>query len=577
MILLNFGNFVHYVKIMCRMRKDNKKNQPRPTGKYKPVVLIILDGLGVPQEKTMSPWWTAVRPSFSEIEKNFPFTTLQASGIAVGLPWGEAGNSEVGHLTIGAGKIIYNYLPHISRAIKDGSFEQNNAFLKAIGHVKENNSDLHLLGLFSTGTVHTYLEHFYALLELAAKNKVKNVYLHLFTDGKDSPKQEGSMLFGGLEENIGRNYPNIKIASVVGRNFAMERNGDWRKTRKAYDLLVKGDGNEFQSPAEYIKEHYQRDIFDDFIEPGLITGKEGRVKDNDAIIFFNFREDSVRQLTRAFVDDNFTHFPQKKLNNVVFVAMTEYDKSIPCFNVPGTAGGQTPIQANNQRCFAAFQSAEIKQSLPEIVSENGLKQLHVAESEKYAHVTYFLNGGTEDPFDGEDRVLVPSPSMDYYNKTPAMSADKITEKIIENINHYDFIVANFANPDTVGHSGDFEATVRAIESVDSSVGKVMEGVLKSGGVMIVTADHGNAEEKIYKFSGEKKTEHSVNPVPFYLIGDDFRKKSLANEEEIKKQYQNALGTLTDVAPTVLELLGIKKPAEMTGESLLEKIIINLTR
>ena len=564
MILLDFGNFVQCVKIMCHMH----------TKVYKPVVLIILDGLGIPQEKIMSPWWTAVRPSFSEIEKNFPFTTLQASGIAVGLPWGEAGNSEVGHLTIGAGRIIYNYLPHISRAIKDGSFEKNDAFLKAIGHVKENNSNLHLLGLFSTGTVHSYLEHFYALLELASKNKVKNMYLHLFTDGKDSSKQEGGRLFGDLEENISRNYPNIKIASVVGRNFAMDRNKDWRKTRKAYDLLVRGDGNEFQSPAEYIKKHYQRDIFDDFIEPGLITGKEGRVKDNDAIIFFNFREDSARQLTQAFVDDNLTSFPQKKLNNVVFVAMTEYDKNIPCFNVNviGATDGQAPVQASNQNCFAAFKSAEVKKSLTEVISENGLKQLHVAESEKYAHVTYFLNGGTEDLFDKEDRILVPSPPTDYYNKTPAMSVDKITRKITENINHYDFIVANFANADTVGHSGDFEATVKAIESVDASIGALMPEVLKSGGVMIITADHGNAEEKIYKFSGEKKTEHSLNPVPFYFVGNDFRKKTPANEEEIKKQYQNTMGTLTDVAPTVLELLGIKKPAEMTGKSLLEKFL-----
>lgn len=557
---------------MYLMQGYNKKNQSKQIKRYKPIILAILDGLGVSQEKIMSPWEVAVRPNFSELEKNFPFTTLQASGLAVGLPWGEAGNSEVGHLTIGAGRVIYNYLPRISTAIKDGLFEQNIAFLNAIGHVKENNSSLHIMGLFSTGTVHAYSEHFYALLELAAKNEVKSVYLHLFTDGKDAPKQEGGQMFEELEKNLGLNYPNVKIASVAGRNFAMDRNENWEKTQKAYNLLVKREGNEFQSSAKYIQKHYQRDIFDDFIGPGLIAGKEGGVKDNDAIIFFNFREDSARQLTRAFIDDNFTGFPLKKLNNIVFITMTEYDKNISCLNILNAPDGQAPPKTNSQRCFAAFQSAKIEHSLPKIVSENGLRQLHIAESEKYAHITYFLNGGTETSVNGEDRILVPSPAADYYNETPAMSADQITKEVVENINNYDFIVVNFANADMVGHSGDFEATVKAIEVVDASIGALVKEILKSAGVMMVTADHGNAEEKTYKFSGEKKAEHSVNPVPFYLVGNDFRKKNPANEEEIKKQYQNVLGTLTDVAPTVLELLDIKKPAEMTGESLLEKIV-----
>ena len=267
-MLTSFFNFVHCVKIIYHMGEKHEKKQSDPTKTYKPVVLIILDGLGIPQDKTISPWETASRPNFSEIEKNFPFTTLQASGIAVGLPWGEAGNSEVGHLTIGAGRVIYNYLPRISTAIKDSSFEQNNAFLKAIKHVEENNGALHIMGLFSTGTVHAYLEHFYALLDLAAKKKIKNVYLHLFTDGKDAPNQEGGGLFKKLEDNIVKNSLNMKIASVVGRNFAMDRNEDWSKTQKAYDLLVKGEGGEFQSPAEHIKKHYQGGVFDDFIETG---------------------------------------------------------------------------------------------------------------------------------------------------------------------------------------------------------------------------------------------------------------------------------------------------------------------
>ena len=555
-MLTNFSNFVYCVKIIHHMRENHEKKRSGPTKTYKPVALIILDGLGVSQDKTISPWEAAARPNFSEIEKNFPFTTLQASGIAVGLPWGEAGNSEVGHLTMGAGRVIYNYLPHISMAIKDGSFEQNNAFLKAIQHTQENNGALHIVGLFSTGTVHAYSEHFYALLDLAAKKKIKNVYLHLFTDGKDAPKQEGGGLFKKLEENMTQNYFNMKIVSVVGRNFAMDRSGDWEKTRKAYDLLVKGEGGEFHSSSEHLKNNYQKNISDDFVEPGLVAGKEGRIKDNDAVIFFNFREDSARQLYRAFLDDNFTHFPQKKLNNVIFVTMTEYDKNLPC-------------PTNRLTCFAAFKSIEIEQSLPKIISENNLKQLHVAETEKYAHITYFLSGGIEAPFDGEDRILVPSPVMDPYNKT---SATSVAQKIIENIKNYDFIAANFADTDTVGHSGDFEATVKAIETIDAAVGKLMPEILKSGGVMIITADHGNAEEKMYKLSGEKKTEHSTNPVPFYLVGDDFKKKIPSNKEEIERQYRNTVGALTDIAPTVLELLGIKKPAEMTGKNLLEKIL-----
>lgn len=523
---------------------------------YRPVVLIIIDGFGVPQEKAISTWETANMPNFKELEKNYPFTTLQASGIAVGLPWGESGNSEVGHLTIGAGRIIHNYLPRISSSISDESFFQNPAILKAVEHAKTNSSSLHFMGLFSTGTVHAYFEHLYALLDMAKRNGAP-AYLHLFTDGKDAYKNEGAGFYADFEKYLEKNYPDIKIASIIGRSYAMDRNGNWNKTEKTYNLFTKMDGGEFQSASEYIQSQYKSGNDDDIVAPATITGGEGRIKDNDAVVFFNFREDSVRQLTQAFVDDSFQFFPRKKLENLYFATMTEYDKSLACFS--------------QNTCPAAFKSAEIENPLAKIVSENGLKQIHIAETEKYAHITYFLNGGWEASFAGEDRILVPSPNGGGYDKTPEMSADKVVENIMESLEKYDFIAVNFANADMVGHTGNFEATAKALEKVDGCIGKVSKAVLEKGGVMIITADHGNAEEKIYQFSGNKKTKHSLNPVPFFVIGENFKKETALSERETEEKYKSVSGTLSDVAPTVLDLLGLKAPPEMTGKSLLEKI------
>ena len=518
---------------------------------YRPVVLIILDGLGISPDKAVSTWEMAEHPNFSWLEKNFPFTTLQASGLAVGLPWGEAGNSEVGHLTMGAGRIIYNYLPKISKSIKDGSFFTNETLLRAVSHAKNNNSSLHLVGLFSTGTVHAYFEHLYALLDLAKKNDAQRVYLHLFTDGKDAYKKEAAEFYAQLEDYLKTNHPNAKIASVVGRNFAMDRNENWEKTEKAYDLFVGGAGEEFEAAADHIKNNYQREISDESVEPGFIKGKEGRIKDNDAVIFFNFREDSVRQLTRAFVEDGFAGFKRIKLNNLFFATMTEYDKNLPI--------------------NPAFKSAEVKNSLAKIISNSKLKQLHIAESEKYAHITYFFNGGTEDPVEGESRILVPSLESGDYGQAPEMSADKISAEIIKNIGQYDFIAANFANADLIGHTGNLEATAKAIEALDRLVGEIAKKILDSGGVALITADHGNAEEKFYLFSGNKKTKHSVNPVPFIVAGKDFQKERPLSDKELEEKQKTTLGTLADIAPTILALLGLEKSPEMTGENLLGKM------
>lgn len=525
------------------------------TKKYKPVVLIIIDGFGISPDKIGSPWEAARHPALEEIEKNFPFTALQASGIAVGLPWGKEGNSEVGHLTIGAGKIIYNHLPRISTAIEDGTFFANEAFLKAVKHTKDNNSALHILGLFSSGTVHAYTDHLYALLELAKRNNLQSVYLHLFSDGKDAYQKEGAVYFKNLEKYLSEKYPNVKIASVIGRKYAMDRDGNWDRTEKAYDLFVKGGGEEFETASSCIEENYKKEIFDEAVPAAFAkaTASQSRIKENDAVIFYNFREDSERQLSAAFLDENFKNFSREKIKNLLVVTMTEFDKKLPA--------------------LTAFKSLEVISPLAKIISEAGLTQLHIAESEKYAHITYFLNGGEEKPFKGEERILVPSPHVPSYSQAPEMSAEKVAEAIMSGLNKNDFIAANFANADMVGHTGDFKATVLALEKIDSCISKIAAEILKINGTLIITADHGNAEEKLYKMTGERKTKHSINPVPFYLIGNDFKKEMPAINDEINKNYKDVKGTLSDVAPTILELLGLKKPAEMTGKNLLEMLDI----
>lgn len=524
---------------------------------HKPTLLIILDGLGIGRDKIGSPWEIAERPTFSDLEKFYPFTALQASGIAVGLPWGKEGNSEVGHLAIGAGKIINNYLPKISISISDDSFFNNKSFLKAINHAKENKSNLHLIGLFSSGTVHAYSEHLYALLDMMKRNETKNVFLHLFTDGIDAYEKEGYNFFKKLEDRIQKEYPFAKIASVIGRKFAMDRENDWEKIEKAHNLFIGKSGNEFESASSYIAEQYSKSIMDESIEPAFAKSaatnetNETGIKNNDAVIFYNFREDSMREILLSFADENFDKFNMEKLNNLFIATMTEYDKSI-----------QIP---------AAFESANVEHPLAKIISDSGLKQLHIAETGKYAHITYFLNGGKETPFEDEDRILIQSPKVESFDEAPEMSAEKISDAVISKLADYDFIAINFANADMVGHTGNLEATAKAIETIDLCLKKIIKKTLEMDGALVITADHGNAEEKIYKLTGEKKTKHSTNPVPLYLVAKELKKEIPADSEEIKKQYAEIKGTLTDIAPTVLELLGLKKSASMTGKSLVEKL------
>ncbi|OGF73482.1 phosphoglycerate mutase (2,3-diphosphoglycerate-independent) [Candidatus Giovannonibacteria bacterium RIFCSPHIGHO2_02_43_16] len=521
------------------------------------VTLIILDGFGVTEDPE-STIWVAARKNFGEYEKLYPLTTLQASGIAVGLSWGEAGNSEVGHLTLGAGKTVYHHLPRISLSIQDGSFFENNAFKRASRQVKENlpagkagKSALHLMGVFSSGSVHAYPDHLYALLEFAKQEKLDKVYLHLFTDGRDASPKEANKFFGLLEERLSKLYPFARVSSIIGRDFSMDRDQDWEQIEKTYNLFTKGEGKKFNGLIAYLEEQYRAGITDEFIEPAWSGENESRIKEGDAVIFFNFREDSARELTQAFVEDGFDKFPRKKISDLEFVTMTEYEKKF-----------------SN---LAAFTSSNVASPLSKVLSDNNLKQFHIAETEKYAHVTYFFNGGNEAPFPGEDRLLVESLPGSHYEEHPEMRAEKIADEVESRLKNYDFILVNLANADMVGHSGDFDATRRALEILDFQAGRIVESVLKNDGIVIITGDHGNAEEKRYRITGEKKTKHSVHPVPFFLIGKKFRRKEPRTKEEVMSQYSKVGGVISDVAPTILELMDIPKPHDMTGVSLLGEL------
>lgn len=517
---------------------------------YKPVILIIFDGYGRGPENAGNAIFKAKKPNIDSIEKNFPMTNLQASGITAGLPWGDEGNSEVGHLNLGAGRIVYQYLPRITFAIRDGSFFQKPALLQAAEHIKKNNSALHIMGLIGSGNVHSYIDHLYAVLEFAKKENIKNVFIHAFTDGRDSPPKDALTLYERIQGKLIQDYPFAQIASLVGRHFAMDRNGNWDRTEAAYRLLTESKGEVFPDAKTAIKSDYDKNIVDEFIEPKVM--KKEPIKDGDAVVFIDFREDSVRQMTQAFVGENFDKFERRKINNLHFVTMTRYEKDLPI--------------------HVLFEPLEIKNALAEVVSNAGKKQIHIAETEKYAHVTYFFNGGMETPMPNEDRILVPTKKDRDFTENPTMSAPEVTEKIIESINSekYDLIVANYANADLVGHTGDFEATVSAVEVLDSEIIKIVNEVLKANGAMIITADHGNADEEINMLTGAPYPEHTDNPVPFYLIGNDFKREKTPEDFEI---YRTEIkGILADVAPTVLELMGLPKPPEMTGESLINILV-----
>ncbi|MEA1945020.1 MAG: 2,3-bisphosphoglycerate-independent phosphoglycerate mutase, partial [Euryarchaeota archaeon] len=486
------------------------------------LILIILDGFGLKESPDGNAIAYADTSHIDLLRKRYPTCMLQAAGEAVGLPDGQMGNSEVGHLNIGAGRIVYQDLTRINKAVADKTFFRNPILQKAIEHAKMHNSSLHLMGLLSDGGVHSHLSHLLALLEFASANHVTPL-IHAFLDGRDVPPKSALEYIRALD--------GYRIGTVAGRYYAMDRDNRWDRTEKAYRALVNREGVVAERASDAVHKGYARGETDEFILPTIVNDYTP-IADNDSIIFFNFRPDRARQITRAFVDDDFSHFERQKLNDLYFVCMTEYDSTI--------------------NAHVAYAPEHITNTLGEVLSKHGLRQLRIAETEKYAHVTFFFNGGVETPYPGEDRCLIPSPKVATYDLKPEMSAYVVTDAVIERIESYDVIILNYANCDMVGHTGVFDAAVKAVETVDTCVGRVIDAVQRIGGSAIITADHGNAEEMTDE-DGTPHTAHTTNPVPLILVTDQM------------VRIRN--GKLADIAPTMLEILGIPKPAEMTGESL----------
>ena len=506
----------------------------------KPVMLMILDGFGINPNEKGNAVAIANTPNIDKLKKTWPTTIIHTSGLDVGLPEGQMGNSEVGHTNIGAGRIVYQDLTRITKSIQDGNFFSIKEFSDAIDNCKKNNSNLHIMGLLSDGGVHSHIRHLVALLEFAKRKDFENVYVHCFMDGRDTPPTSGEGYIAKLEEKMKEKGVG-KIATIEGRFYAMDRDKRWNRVKEAYDAMVNGVGEEATSAVGAIEASYQKEVFDEFVKPTVIRNGDSPVatiKDNDSVIFFNFRPDRAREITRTLVDKDFNEFETKKMN-LFFVCFTQYDETMPNVKI-------------------AFKPETLVNTFGEYISKKGLKQLRIAETEKYAHVTFFFNGGEEKEYEGEDRILVPSPKVETYDLKPEMSALEVTDKVVEAINSgkYDSIILNYANPDMVGHTGSLEAAVKAVETIDGCVGKVVEAIEKQNGVLIITADHGNAEQMIDYKTGEPQTAHTTNPVPLILVG----------LEGVKLKE----GKLADLAPTMLDIMGLEKPQEMTGESLIEK-------
>ena len=506
----------------------------------KPVALIIMDGFGESQNTNGNAIAASNTPNLDKIIKEYPNTLIQASGLDVGLPDGQMGNSEVGHTNIGAGRIVYQDLTRVSKAIEDGDFFNNEVLLKAMENAKENS--LHLMGLLSNGGVHSHIDHLKALVKMAKENGVENVFIHAFTDGRDVDPRSALEFIEDVE-----NYMNEvgvgKIASVSGRYYALDRDKRWERVQLAYEAMVNGKGNTAASAKEAIEASYADDKNDEFVVPTVIVedGKPvGLIKEGDSIVFGNFRPDRAREITRAIVDTDFAGFERPNLSTI-FVCLTTYDVTIKNVNV-------------------AFKPQSLENTLGEYLAANGKTQLRAAETEKYAHVTFFFNGGVEEANEGEDRLLIPSPKVATYDLQPEMSAYELTDKLLAKIDEdkYDLIVVNYANPDMVGHTGVMDAAIKAVEAVDTCVGKVVEKILSKGGSAIITADHGNAEYMWDANTESTVTAHSTNPVPFMVIGEELKGKQLKED-----------GRLSDIAPTILDMMNLEQPAQMTGNSLIK--------
>ena len=510
----------------------------------KPIMLCIMDGFGLAPDGPGNAIAAARTPNLDRLFAEMPCTKLQASGRAVGLPDGQMGNSEVGHTNMGAGRVVWQDLSMISNEIEDGTFFENPAFAEAVGHVKKHGSTLHLFGLMSDGGVHSHIEHIKGLVRLAEKNGVERLYVHCFMDGRDTPPTSAKGYVAELEEKM-KEIGVGEVASVMGRYYAMDRDKNYDRVVKAWDVLTKGEGVSAQSATGGIQASYDSEVTDEFVIPFYVE-KDGKptatIQDGDSVIFFNFRPDRAREITHAFCDDEFDFFPREKRPDIVYVCFTDYDPLIP-------------------HKLVAFKKQELKNTFGEYLAAHNMTQCRIAETEKYAHVTFFFNGGVEEPNPGEDRVLVPSPKeVPTYDLKPQMSAPQVCDKLCEAIRSgkYDVIIINFANPDMVGHTGVEEAAIKAIEAVDACVGRAVEAIREVNGQMFICADHGNADEMVDYETGRPMTAHTTNPVPFILVNAD---PSYGLKEG---------GRLCDIVPTLIELMGMEKPAEMTGESLLIK-------
>ena len=518
----------------------------RKNKKYKPTVLLILDGWGIARPSKGNAINLARKPNYDSLIKKYPNTKLKAHGAFVGLPNNQDGNSEAGHMNIGAGRKVSQDSLYINRAIYDGTFFKSTAFKEVLKHAEKYNTKVHLMGLLSNGnSAHSLPSHLYALLGLINQWGFKDVFLHIFTDGRDSPPFAAVELIHTL---MGQFYGNEKIASIIGRFYAMDRVKKWSRVEKAYNAMVLGEGIVAKDPIRAITSAYRRGETDEFIIPTVIVNNKkepiGTIDDNDAVIFFNLRSDRAREITKAFVvpdvkEIDSGEFKRKRFpKNIRFCAMTDFAPDLP-------------------HVFTAFPSRDLLDTLP--IALKDYRQLYISETEKYAHVTYFFNGGYDDPVAGEDRIKIPSPDVSSYDKKPEMSVYEMTDELLKKIKNkkYDFITVNFANPDMIGHSGNLEATIEAVEHCDKCLGKIVKEVLEKEGTLIITADHGNAEELINLDTGEINTEHSANPVPFIMVDDKLKRKRLRK------------GNLGDIAPTILKIMELQKPKGMTGHSLLK--------
>jgi 2,3-bisphosphoglycerate-independent phosphoglycerate mutase len=506
-----------------------------------PVILVVLDGFGINPKKEGNAIANASMPNMDSLLRNYPTSSLSMSGLDVGLPDGQMGNSEVGHMILGAGRIVYQDLTLIHKDIDEGNFDKNPIILNALKTTRAGGGRLHLMGLLGDGGVHSHQRHMEALIKIVRREKVGPLYLHLFLDGRDTPPNSAEQFILDLNEKL-KAWPEVKIATVTGRYYAMDRDKRWDRVEKAYLCITEGAGEIADSPLQAIRNSHKEGVTDEFVLPTAIRSAipEGLIRDGDGVIFFNFRADRARELTRALIDADFKEFPRKRrLNLSTYTTMTQYDEK---FKVP-----------------VAYPARELRKILGEVASQHGLQQLRIAETEKYAHVTYFFNGGEEKEFPGEQRILIPSPKdVPTYDFKPEMSARQVTEALVKKFSEEDInlVIANFANADMVGHTGNFEASVKACEVIDECLGKVVDAALSRNGRVVITADHGNIEQLIDYDTGMPHTAHTINRVPVILV-DEERKRSRLKE-----------GTAIDVAPTVLQLLQLPQPSEMTGHSLI---------